>query len=185
MPKEVDNSIIKEMITHLNTLEDKIKTQNEDMKESEDLLTVNKLDIINLKNEIEKLKMSIPEVSPETLNKLKEMEKFSSSKGQMKKWDGLEKDVQAIKAGMGRKESSEGSNVIAGLEMLNQRLIKLESNLSDMRVKKHKKHAEAISKLDMKVKTIEKKTSNIIHCPGCNTVIRKGTKFCGKCGKRL
>ena len=185
MPEEPDKNIIKEIITHLNTLEEKLKTLNDGIKEAEDLVTVNKLDIINLKNEIEKIKLSIPEVSLDTLNKLKELEKITASTEQIEKWKRLEKDVGTIKTRMEEKEGGRMDDVIAGLEIMNQRVMKLESDISDIKTKKHKEHAEAIGKLSDKVKTIEKTTSRITHCPGCGGIVTEKAKFCSKCGKKL
>ena len=60
MPGPDDKKVIAELITHVNKLESRIKDVQTSLSDMNDLQLLNKLDIINLKNEIDKLKMVLP-----------------------------------------------------------------------------------------------------------------------------
>ena len=183
MPEEPKRDIIKEIITHLNAIEEKINLLKESMEETNDLVTVNKLDIINLKNEIEKIKLSIPEVSPDTLAKLRELEKLSEKVGRLDKWKRMEKEIENLKVAMQKTGSASLNEITSALELLNQRLRKLES---EAELKRHKEqHKRAIDRLKRRVETVEEKTARLIHCPGCGALVREDARFCSRCGKKI
>ena len=71
--KSTKGSIIQEIITHLNNIEEKISALNEVVSESKDIQLVNKLDIVNLKNDIEKLKLSSSPISHDQVARLSEL----------------------------------------------------------------------------------------------------------------
>jgi len=75
-----DKRIIKELIAHINRVESKVKELQANLSDMNDLQLLNKLDIINLKNELEKLKMVFPEEAPEIEEKPKEAEEKSKEK---------------------------------------------------------------------------------------------------------
>ena len=166
---EGDNDITKEIIAHVNSLEEKLRLLEDKIKEKDDLITVNKLDIINLKNSVEKLRMSLPEVSPETLARLRDMEKVASKMVDLKE---MQKQLKAITS------SIDPAKVVAGMEQLNKRLESLESMLS---VKGKPKMS--IRDLHKRIGMIEKKTGIINHCTKCGSILKKGAKFCSICGK--
>ena len=62
--------IVSELITHLNELESKVVALEETISEMNDLQVVNKLDIINLKNELERIRLSVPMLSGEQIGKV-------------------------------------------------------------------------------------------------------------------
>jgi chromosome segregation ATPase len=182
MPEETDKNIIKEIITHLNTLEKKINLLNENITETEDLVTVNKLDIVNLKNAIEKMKISMPEVSQDTINRLKELESVTENIGQIGRLKNMENEIESLKSAIRGTKQKGLSDVVAGMEFISQKIEKMESELKDM---KRKKHEKAIGSLHKRIETVEKKTSFIKHCPGCHAIVSERAAFCGKCGKKI
>lgn len=52
-----DKKVIQELIKHVNELDGKVKDLDSSISDFSDLEIMNKLDIINLKNEIDKLKL--------------------------------------------------------------------------------------------------------------------------------
>jgi predicted RNA-binding Zn-ribbon protein involved in translation (DUF1610 family) len=74
------------------------------------------------------------------------------------------------------------NEVTSALELINQRVRKLEAEAS---AEKHAEHREAIKDLHDRVNTVEKKAEMTRHCPGCGEVVGRGSKFCRKCGKKL
>ncbi|RLI98464.1 MAG: hypothetical protein DRO99_00675 [Candidatus Aenigmatarchaeota archaeon] len=189
LPEEPKKDIIKQLITHMNTVEDKINLVKDSIAETEDLIMVNKLDIINLKNQIEKLKLSTPEVSPETLNKLRSIEEVAD-KLQIDKWKNMEKDIEGIKSYLKKTGGRDMDDVTASLQLMDQRLKKLESGSvtkSDHKVviKKHDNHEKAISDLHKRVKEVEKKTEHLKKCPSCGNLVKMDAKFCNRCGKKV
>ena len=185
MPEQPDKNIIKELIAHINALEDEIKLLSENISETEDLVTVNKLDIINLKNGLEKMKISMPEVSPDMINKLKELESITGNIGQLEKWKNMESEMKSLKSNVLGTKQKGMNDLMAGLEFMNQKVAELESDLKDMKTGKHDNHEKAIGKLHERVRTVEKKSSFIKHCPGCNSIVNEKAAFCGKCGKKV
>jgi chromosome segregation ATPase len=182
MPEDSDAGVIKEIITHLNALEDKIKLLSENIMETGDMVTVNKLDIVNLKNGLEKLKISMPDVSPDTINKLKELEAITENIGEVGRWKNIEKEMDALKSRAQQTRQKGVSNVIAGMELMGQKVARIESELKGLKAKKHEK---TIGKLHKRIETVEKKTSFIKHCPGCHAIVSERAMFCGKCGKKI
>jgi chromosome segregation ATPase len=180
MPEQQDKGIIKELIAHINSLEDKIKLLSDTIAETEDLVTVNKLDIVNMKNGLEKLKISMPEVSPDTINKLRELESITENIGQVDKWKNIEKEIEALKSQPKSGKVRGINEVIAGMEFMGQRIEKLEAELGKVRSAKPK---AAVSDLSKRIESVEKKTSLIKHCPSCNAIVNRKAAFCSKCGK--
>jgi chromosome segregation ATPase len=185
MPVQEDKSIIKEIITHLNSLEEKIKTLNDNVDETEDLVTVNKLDIVNLKNSLERIKISMPEVSPDTLSKLRNVEKITENMKKMESLDRIEKDIEVLKSQKGATKEKGLNDVVAGLEFMNQKIEKLESKMNEMSHEGHEEHRNEIGKIHERVQTIEDKTSMIKHCPKCHAFLNEKAAFCNKCGYKV
>lgn len=177
MPEDGKKDIIKELIIHINSLEEKVSMIRESLAEVDDLITVNKLDVINLRNDIEKVKLSVPEVSPDILGKLRDIERMSGGAEEIQKWRGMEKDIEIIKKIIGEMRNKNFKEMFNGLELHNQRIIQLESE------DQGKIDSRSVGMLDERIKTIEDKTSKLNHCKYCHALIRPGAKFCPKCGK--
>lgn len=100
--KDPKNTIISEIITHVNQLESRINSLEESISEANDLQIVNKLDIINLKNELEKVKLAFPAVSPENIERFQQLSKsldkssFQSVKELEKKVDDVQKTANDL-----------------------------------------------------------------------------------------
>jgi len=171
MEDTLKSGIAKEIIAHMNTIEEKIESLKDGISEIEDLETVDKLDIVNLKNEIDKIKLSTPQVSPDMLNKLKEMEKLSGKIGKIEKWKKIEADIDAIKSHMKNKDTGTSDEIFSSLELLNQRIKKIESDVG--------------AKTDKRLQKIEKKLSKISICTHCGMPLRSNTKFCSHCGRKF
>ena len=62
--------IIQELITHLNQLESRISSLDETISEASDLQLINKLDIINLKNELDKIHLVFPSITQEQIDRI-------------------------------------------------------------------------------------------------------------------
>jgi chromosome segregation ATPase len=113
-----DRKIISELITHINQLESKIASLEETISETSDLQTVNKLDIINLKNELEKIKLVFPSVSPEQIGKFQEISKMleSSSLREFREIEKkIEKTAKSVESLYKRMESAEPASLPEGL----------------------------------------------------------------------
>jgi ribosomal protein L40E len=159
---------------------------------------VNKLDIINLKNQTEKIKISLPNISPRTLDRIKSLEILPEGKKGSDRFKTMEKEIGAIKCQLKAKNQKDLTDIAAGMEFINQRLDKFETNFKDIKKKlhtqhekshknheKHKEHAHTIKHLRQKLGKIEKKTSSIKHCKKCGAVISGHAKFCNKCGRKV
>lgn len=182
MPDQQDKGIIKELIAHINSLEEKIKLLSDTIAETEDMVTVNKLDIVNMKNGLEKLKISMPEVSPDTIDKLRELESITENIGQVDKWKNIEKEIEALKSMPRSGKEKSINDVVAGMEFMSQKIEKMEAELGKMKSAGHEK---VVSDLHKRMETVEKKTSLIKHCPGCNAIVNRKAAFCSKCGKPI
>jgi len=107
-----ESKIIQELITHVNALESKISSLEESISEANDLQTVNKLDIINMKNELDKIKMVFPSVSHEQIEKMQEISKLVDSES-LKELGDFEKKIK---------------DTYKNMELLHQRLASLEES---------------------------------------------------------
>lgn len=85
--------IVTELITHLNTLEEKIKAIKEEISEIKDAELIDKLDIINLSNQLERIKLTMPDISPETKNELEHISKLLEKVKDVKR---LQKEIEKI-----------------------------------------------------------------------------------------
>lgn len=157
--------IISEMIAHINRVEEKINTLKEGMRDIKDLQTVNKLDIINLKNEIEQIKLSIPTLSPENIERVKAMEKLAEK---AEKAEEIKDDVDKLKSDMKK------------LDMIQKKLAEIEKIHANRRVTK-----------DVKTKPRHMlhipdrlKRTKIKKCKKCGAVLIPKAKFCGRCGAK-
>lgn len=88
------------MESEAKSLETKLTILQESISEATDLETVNKLDIINLKNEIEKIKMALPLNDEAQINEIRQMladiPPQSLSKDTQKRLTALEKRLASL-----------------------------------------------------------------------------------------
>jgi hypothetical protein len=109
--------ILTEVITHINQIEGKLSLIEEKIGDINDLQIVNKLDIINLKNEIEKIRLASSTLSPEMIETLQHAEEVAKKLDRVKKIEKMYDEIKDLKS-MGTRE---------GLELMNQRISVLEN----------------------------------------------------------
>jgi len=173
--------IIQELITHINNLEQKINMLKDELSEQNDLQTVNRLDIINLKNELEKIKISVPVLSPDIADKIKDMEKLMEKRDHTDSIQKMTEDIKQLKKAV-HTINPEAIEEIQG-EI---------SSLYDMVSKKQPsgkaegvKPGRDVSELKKRLEELETKTVPTPYCKKCGIVLKPGIKFCGKCGKKV
>lgn len=130
-----ENKIIQELITHINKLESRINSIQDTISETKDLQTVNKLDIINMKNEMDKVKIVLPSISAEQAEQIQAISKFIEQ-GSKSNFSDIIRKIQSVDNNM---------------NSLNQRIISLESNDQQTIYKPSKSKSKPIINLaDMK-----------------------------------
>ena len=169
--------IIQELITHINSLEQKINMLKEEISEENDLQTVNRLDIINLKNEIEKIKISVPVLTPDIADKLKGMEKLMNKQDYTSNTQKMADDIEQLKK-LVRGISPEAIEEIQG------EISSLYEMTSKSRPEKARPSSDVIE-MKKRLKELETKTVPIPHCKKCGAVLKPGIKFCGRCGRKV
>lgn len=134
---ESKSPIISELITHINQLESTISSLKETINDINDLQLVNKLDIINIRNEIEKLRMSGGH--PQHAEAARQWEK------------GLNKVEQRISAieSRGSEKSKESARILYKLQ---ERL----DDLNSLKSNKDKRTEAGISQLESSLKDLSK-----------------------------
>ncbi len=173
--------IIQELITHINSLEQKINTLKEELGEENDLQTVNRLDIINLKNEIDKIKISLPVFSPDVIDKIKNMEKLMERQDSTSNIQRIIDDIEQLKK-MARNLNPDVMDEMHGeisalYEIVNRQQPsgKAQKPLQD----------KEIAGLKKRLGELESKAVPIPRCNKCGSALKPGARFCGKCGKKL
>ena len=152
------DSVISEIIAHVNTLEQKLTNMESKYADIKDVQLVNKLDIINLKNEIEKIRSANPNLNEETQEVLRDVHELSEEIKNIKDFKNLRKmfnDLQSY-VSMGMKE----------IEGMKKSYSKIQKD-SVMR--------------QQSIETIPKRQ----RCVKCRTVLNPNAKFCTKCGNKI
>jgi len=178
------NKIIPEIITHINRLEEKINTFKESIQEAKDLQTVNKLDIINMKNEIEQIKLSMPTLSPESVERVKATEKLSE---RVKKTEEIEADIDKLKSDVNKLKPVKLKDVFAALDTLQQRMNEFEKRTPKKAagLPVPKNFDSRLKNLEKKVKSMKQAAPRVKVCKKCRAILNPKAKFCGKCGARV
>lgn len=129
------------------SLEERLNTLSSKLTELEDLQLVDKLDIINLKNELEQLKLTTSVPSPETLQRVKELGKIVENVEEFKKLADMAKNMDKIMAGI-KEASPEGlEDMIRVVDDIDRRLRKLEASAPGIKPEEAKKYAMMIEEL--------------------------------------
>lgn len=174
--------ILQELITHINSIELKINMLKEEIEEQNDLQTVNRLDIINLKNELEKMKMSLPLVSPDIAENIKNIQKLMEKKDKTSNLEKIIEDTEQIKKQMRsiRPESiDELRNEISALyDIISSQPAMQKPAASNQETKELR---ERLKEIEKSIKTAEKP---VVRCKKCGAALNATAKFCGKCGKK-
>lgn len=153
-----EGKVISELITHVNTLEQKISTLQETISEANDLQMVNKLDIVNLRNELEKLTLSIPNMSPEQSQQLQELAALTEDKSikellsMGKQVEELVKAVDELGARVAEAESHPTEAMIQDIEGMKTKIRSPGDGNLEPLIKKNYEQGKA---LEARVKALE------------------------------
>ncbi len=161
----MEKKIIHELIKHMNRTDSNLNELKDKIAELRDLQLVNKLDIINLRNDIERLKLSIPVVSPETAEMLHRMEDIVKKAKDIEKLKSIAKEVENIEREIKKIKQ-------ASKRPLSERIL----GALEKRIDENKRKIDGIRS------GIEKTTKK---CPKCGAILGRNAKFCGKCGKKI
>jgi predicted nucleic acid-binding Zn-ribbon protein len=167
------------LMIRIGSLEQKIKMLREEIEEQTDLQTVNRLDIINLKNELERVKMSVPVLSPDIVDRIKGMEKLVSKQDKAGDFGKLAEDVGKLKDQMKSVNPKTLEEIQGEIASLYDMLKSQPSSGQKTAFARPKEIDEMLARLD----ALE--GSQPERCPKCGSELKAGTKFCGKCGKKL
>ncbi len=94
------DKLVQEIITHINTIEQKVNSLKDTIAETKDMIIVNQLDIINLKNEIDKLRLTTNAVSPESAEMLQNLGKSLEKTKKIDMLDDVINEINKIKQEM-------------------------------------------------------------------------------------
>lgn len=98
----------------------------EKMSELEDLMLINKLDLINLKNEVEKLRITAAVPSPEVMEGIKELADLAHDVDDFKTWKKVADDVKKLKEMSVKYKPVNIDNLDKNIRFLDQRMSMLE-----------------------------------------------------------
>jgi ribosomal protein L40E len=193
---ESKDRIIQELITHINSLEQKISMLKDELSEENDLQTVNRLDIINLKNEIDRIKISVPIVSPEMAGKMKDLEILVSGQDRGGALNKMLSDIEQLKktaAAINPDTLEEIQGEISALydivnrnqkvEPGNQKAAAAEGRTASAAMERASSASKDVADLKKRIQEMETKSLKIPHCRKCGAACKPGAKFCGSCGK--
>ena len=166
-PKSKQEMVITELISHINSLEEKINTINNNLSEIKDVQLVDKLDIINLKNETEKIRTSTRSITPETQQTIEEVHELADDIKHIKKIKNLEKTINDLK-----KELEKNFKEIENLRVLYKGIVTKISPASSKKILETRKP----------LKRNEKQNKQ---CIECKKILPWKSKFCTGCGKGL
>jgi len=111
----------------LTPLEEKLNTISSKITEIQDLQLVNKLDIINLKNEIEKINLTVSAPSLETVKNIREMGKIAEHIGNFKDIKNLLKNIDKIMAQVDEMKPEGLEEMIRVVDDIDKRVRKMEA----------------------------------------------------------
>jgi len=176
------------------TSEEKLKVLREQFEEMKDTQTVNKLDIINLNNEVDALKLTSNQMTPETEKKMEDILKITQKLDKFKKLDNLINDVSNLKKGVapvkagskpGYSGTKELSAVSSKINQLEQSINILETKFSSLKPVRIPESGESsdpkiiqeiMDKLEMleskivDTESLQKKIDNIERAPPASDV---------------
>ncbi len=110
------------MIDDNNVTKEKINSIQDKLSEIKDLQLVNKLDIMNLKNEIEKLQFNILSLPPETVKKIQDLVKLSGETKEFEKLKSISNEFDNIKKRLQKVESLKLDEFKTRISAIDQRL---------------------------------------------------------------
>lgn len=207
-----EHQLILEIISHINQIEKKIIEIHEKTEELEDIETVNKLDIINLRNEIDKISMALPNISPEVMVKFESIEKLADEVKDADEWRKVIKSIRKVEEDLKKERSPEFEKLKQQLYFISQRVgelerdyepkktadvIEIKDNVKDLEEKLRdlrstiNSNKGRISKIGPSISALEdmelKKDSkyNPRFCSNCGARLSQDQQFCSVCNKKL
>lgn len=142
-------------------LEEKLNNISSKLTELEDLQLVNKLDIINLKNEIEKLRLTTSAPSPEILERIRELGKIVENAEEFKKLKNVTDNIDKIIADM--QAGPEGlEDMIRVVDDIDKRVRSLETQgLGMKQPKEAQEYAKSVKELKSSLESLPKGAKGI------------------------
>lgn len=131
-----------------NTIKEKIKMIQGTASELNDLQLINKLDIINLKNEIEKLKLSSQPLSPDMQNDIYNMSKILKDMKKTQKTEDIKKLV---------KKAGKIKALVSKPETITNEIKPKIPNIEDSITKRIEENAENIAKIGLRFKDFDER----------------------------
>jgi hypothetical protein len=108
------------------TAQELLKSIRDKLSDLEDMQLVNKLDIINMKNELDRVSLtSAP--SPETTEKIAELAKMAEKSDKLKKLESAYSDIEKMKSDLEKAKPADSQSVRAEMDMVKKKLSELES----------------------------------------------------------
>ncbi len=144
------------------SLEEKLNTIMSKLTELEDLQLVNKLDIINLKNEIEKLKLTTSVPSPETIEKIRELGKFAEHVGEFRELKNLADNMDKIMAEIKKTSSGGLEDMIKVVDDIDKRVRKIETQGLGMKPEEAEEYAKSVEGLKSGLKSLPKGAKGVL-----------------------
>ncbi|MBI4021176.1 MAG: hypothetical protein HY369_02955 [Candidatus Aenigmarchaeota archaeon] len=122
--------IITELIAHVNELEQRIASLQETVSEYHDVQLVGKLDVINLKNEVDKMKLALPSVTEDQMQALQQVSQWLD-KSSVKTLLAVEKRVARLEEGAKPVQVDEGQEPRPRNQAILDRLSHLEDLIQE------------------------------------------------------
>jgi hypothetical protein len=122
----------------------------EKISEIEDLILVNKLDIINLKNEMEKLRITAALPSPDVMEGIKQLADLAHQADEFRKWKRVADDVQKLKEQAIKSKPLNFDAIEKNIKFIDQRLSMLEEGAG-----LREKNTELVKEYDRQVERIK------------------------------
>ncbi|MBI4181415.1 MAG: hypothetical protein HY520_00405 [Candidatus Aenigmarchaeota archaeon] len=170
--------MIAELISHLSQLEQKMTGLEETIADASDLQLVNKLDIINLKNELEKLRLSVPTLEEDQVEALRQFSALAE-KGAVKHVLDTRKVIEEITKRLDAAEKQLGGIQFPPVEEFQMQLSELRSRMESTRLpgslrqreqqprlKEIEKAVEGLQKGEPRLRSLEKAVEKLAAAGG-------------------
>jgi ribosomal protein L40E len=143
-------------------LEEKLNTISSKLAELEDLQLVNKLDIVNLKNEIEKLKLTVSAPSLNTLEKIKELGSIVENAEEFKKLKTMAKNIDKVMTNLEVAKPEDLEGMIKVVDDIDRRVGKLEARGPGMKPGEAGKYAKSLEELRSGLESLPKGARRVL-----------------------
>ncbi len=167
--------------TGLNRLEQSVNELAAQLAEFHDIQLIDKLDLVNMKNEIERLRLVLPAIAPENEERFAAINALVEKADTIKKIQSLAEDVDTLKKEIAPKESRDAKWLHNQVEILTERVAGLETGgPASRRLALIEERLARMEQLGNK-SLVDK----LRQCGACGAPLKDKAQFCGSCGKRL